>query len=288
MRHYNWSKKQRRAYHRLRSGIYFHKEEWMRFLTLTSAPDMKRSLEDSWLLLHKRMIRVKPIDLVNGGYMNRVNAHLKYSINDEDEFNEPLSYFEYFKVKTCEGASGVYHILYFGNYYPLRWLNEQWKDITGTAYMIDIKEIKDEINDVERLSKYCVEQYVAGQSKFVSFSTSKNWCFPGYIDVWNNLKCRYTYIRETPLIYKINGRDIEITKWFDKEACVYGFESYIDFYAGRGVGQLILEDFGFNYDWTQYDTEKRAPLPVVFTSYREKNGKRIEKYGIKRNKKECG
>lgn len=283
MSYSKWGQKQRRAMHRLRAGIYFHKEERMRFLTFTSAPDMIRNIEEAWYLMHKRMIRVKPIDLVNGGYMTHSEAVSKYRIKDESEFDEPLSYFEYFKVKTSEGANGVYHMLFFGNYYPVIWLSDQWRDITGTAYMIDIQEVKDKIDDVDSLSKYCVNQYVNGQSEFVSFSTSKNWCFPGYINVWNSLKRRYTYKRETPLRIKVNGEYIEIDTWFDKEACIYGFESYIDFYAGRGVGQLELEDFGFDYDWDNFVFKDRVASPVVFTSYRKENKERIEKYGIKGN-----
>jgi hypothetical protein len=207
------------------SGIYYHFGEKMRFMTLTSVNDMKRSLEDSFYTLHKRMIRVKPIDFFNEGYLSE--EYLRDIFPDESLWFDPVGAFDYIKIKTSEGVSGVFHILFFGFYYPKGWLQDNWYDITGSAYIVDIRESESIVGDADGLAGYCIEQYTAGQSEFISFSTSKNWCFPGYVKVWNSLKRRYTYMLDEP----VDMGNFILYKWTDTDSCIEGFKSIIDEYA---------------------------------------------------------
>ena len=99
---------------------------------------------------------------------------------------EPLR-FEYIKVETEEGVQGVFHVLYFGDYIPQKWLSDAWKEITGSAYVVDIRACKDTVKSPKRLARYCVAQYVSGQTAFVRFSWSWGWVGKGFVKVWKTL-----------------------------------------------------------------------------------------------------
>lgn len=236
------------------SGMYYHKEEILRFLTLTTAPGMNYSLEKCWKLFYLRLKRVRPIDFVKGGWLTLDYVENIFNITEDWELFEPLSYFVYIKIVTSEGVTGVYHILYFGHYYPAYWLSEQWEDITGTAYHIDIQQCKGAVYDSEKLAKYCVNQYVAGQPEFERYSTSKGWCFKGYIDVWNNIKRRNRYERDKPIVHM----DFEVKYWYDMKAVVNSFQSWVDDIKGVGVGQRRIDDYDGNSNYFKnfYNVEK--------------------------------
>lgn len=89
--------------------------------------------------------------------------------------------FDYLKIETYEGANGVFHILYFGDYIPQKWLSDNWKDITETAYIVDIRAVRKGVYNSKKLASYCVSQYCSGQSKFVRYSWSWGWCFRGFV-----------------------------------------------------------------------------------------------------------
>ncbi len=228
----NWSRKQKRCFHRMMSGIYRHRKEILRFLTLTSAPDMKRNLADSFNVLLRRMKRIKPIDFMNKGYLT-LDALEHIFGENEGLWFESLSYFEYLKVRTEEGYDGVFHILYYGSYYPQGWLSEQWKDITGSARGVDIRQCKSKPYERVNLASYCINQYVAGQSEFVSYFTSKHWCIPGYIKLWNELKklCRVPIDKP----YRIKN-DFYVKDKIDFEYLMNVYHAMIDAYDPDGKG----------------------------------------------------
>lgn len=228
----NWSRKQKRCFHRLMSGLYRHRDEALRFLTLTSAPDMKRSIGDSFNVLIRRMKRIRPIDFVDLGYLTLDAVQHLYGYNEEAWF-EPLSDFEYLKVKTNEGFDGVFHILYYGSYFPQGWLSEQWEDITGTARGVDIRQCKRKPYDLVNLASYCINQYVAGQIEFVSYFTSNDWCIPGYVHLWNELKklC-HKPIEEA----YINEFGMFIDKEVDFDRLMDVYHSFIDDYLIDNCG----------------------------------------------------
>lgn len=178
-----WDRKQRRAYHRILSGLRVHRGERLRFLTLTTAENMQRDLRSAWRVLKERIRRLTPARLVKMGYIELKDVK-KYYPNKP--LNEPLR-FEYLKVETAEGVAGVLHVLYFGDYIPQKWLSDVWKEITGTAYIVDIRACKDPVKSPKRLARYCVAQYVSGQTAFIRFSWSWGWVGKGFVKVWRIL-----------------------------------------------------------------------------------------------------
>ena len=178
-----WTKKQRRAYHRILSGLRVHRGERLRFLTLTTAENMQRDLRSAWRVLKERIRRLTPLRLVKMGYLSLKDVRKYYSSKPLDE---PLK-FEYLKVETDEGVAGVLHILYFGDFIPQKWLSDVWKEITGSAYIVDIRACKDPVKSPKRLARYCVAQYVSGQTAFVRFSWSWGWVGKGFVKVWKVL-----------------------------------------------------------------------------------------------------
>ena len=208
------------------SGLYRHRNEILRFLTLTSAPGMKRNMADSFSVLLRRMKRVKPIDFVNGGYLT-LDALEHLFGSDEASWFEPLSTFEYLKVRTDEGYDGVFHILYYGSYFPQGWLSEQWRDITGSSRGVDIRQCKRKPYDRVNLASYCINQYVSGQSEFVSYFTSKNWCIPGYVKLWSDLK----KLCKEPLDEQYYVDDVDVDKKVDFDFLINVYHCMIDDYV---------------------------------------------------------
>src|SRR5574340_1523249 len=98
----SWTKKQKRAYHRAKSGIkvagLLHAP--VKHLILTTSPEGQyRNLSSDFQVLRKRVQR-------------------KFGV-----------LLPYFKVETNEGY-GVLHVLYRAKQYlPQQWLSIQWSDI---------------------------------------------------------------------------------------------------------------------------------------------------------------
>lgn len=176
-----WSRQERRAYQRIRSGLEKHKGERLRFITLTTAPGMKRSLQEAFRALVVRIRRKTPLELSEEGYVERKKLHYYYP---GKRLTEGLK-FDYFRVRvSSEGVSGVIHILYFGDYIPQEWLSNAWEDLTGSAYVVDIRACKRGVGNTRRLSAYCISQYVASQKGEKHFSWSWGWCFRGFVWAW--------------------------------------------------------------------------------------------------------
>ena len=54
----SWSKKQKRCFHRIMSGIYKHKLERLRFLTLTSPENMSKDIQECFRVLKEKKTSV--------------------------------------------------------------------------------------------------------------------------------------------------------------------------------------------------------------------------------------
>lgn len=177
-----WNKKQKRAYSRLRSGFRIHKGERLRFISLTSKEGMVRDINEAYGVLVKRIRRIRVIDLVKQGYLHIQDIHKFYP---GKKLIDTLR-FEYFKVRTNEGQEGVLHIIYVGDYIPQKWLSDNWKDITGVAYIVDIRACKEGIKNTKRLAKYCISQYITGGqgTTFERYSWSWGWIFRGAMWWW--------------------------------------------------------------------------------------------------------
>lgn len=147
-----WTKKQKRAYHRAKSGIKVSQilHIPVKHLVLTTSPiAYNRNIANDFQVLRKRIYR---------------------------QFGYLLSYF---MVHTNEGY-GVLHILYRSKrYLPQKWISNQWQQIHKSSY-IYIKEIPDD--DVAR---YIVTQYVADQgTSYVRCSWSHTWVCRGFVRAW--------------------------------------------------------------------------------------------------------
>jgi len=176
-----WTSAQRACYYAIRSGLLCHNGNSLRFLTLTSTVDMKRSISDCFKVLVNRIERMTPLKFIERGVIPK--SKLAYYFPDLD--HKKSLKLDYLYVLTSEGASGVLHVLYFGDYLNEMWLKDNWEDITGGARQLFIENIKDSETNVKEVAKYIVNQnkifgYVAGQSKYVRHSYSKNWVYRGW------------------------------------------------------------------------------------------------------------
>jgi len=156
----SWTKKQRRAFQRILSGL--KRSQYLgqpiRFMTLTSA------LQGRWLFLNRDFsVLVK-----------RIKKH--------------FGQFDYFKIKTNEG-NGVLHVLYRGGYIPQKWLSRNWEQIHG-AKIVDIRLFR---SGGKRLARYISSQYLAGQTGFVRMSWSWKWVAKGFVKVWYHLIKTFGY-----------------------------------------------------------------------------------------------
>jgi len=158
------TKQQRKAYHRIASGIYARSAySWrLRFLTLTLKEGSKNDIHECFRILKERIRR-------------------------------KFSTFEYFAVKIEEARPHM-HLVYFGSFMLQRWLRDAWQDITGDSFVVDIRSTKGPINDAQKLAGYCISQYVTCQEGgTIRFSKSKNWLPVHWQKVWKGLLrvCNY-------------------------------------------------------------------------------------------------
>jgi hypothetical protein len=149
----NWTQKQKRAYHRIKSGVKVAhiKNKKIKHLILTTSPaGANRNLCGDFQTLRKRILR---------------------------KFNILIAYC---MVHTNEG-NGVLHVLLTGDYLPQYWLSKQWEEIHKSSYVY----IKDTPYNV---AGYITSQYIANQqTSFQRCSWSHNWVCKGFVKQWKYL-----------------------------------------------------------------------------------------------------
>lgn len=144
---------------------------------------MKKNIGDAFNLLNREIKQLTPKKLYKQGYLTLGQVRYYYGYKKiHKEFP-----FEFIRVRTDEGFAGVFHVLFFGEYIPIEWLRDTWYRITGSSYEVDIRQCRDGVYDSKKLSIYCVNQYVAGQDKYVKFYTSSDW-------ICSNWKSLFNYI----------------------------------------------------------------------------------------------
>jgi hypothetical protein len=174
-----WDKKQKRAYHRAKSGIkvsdILHLPVKHLILT-TSYEGSARNISNDFQTLRKSIFR---------------------------KFGVLLSYF---MVHTNEG-NGVLHVLYRSDkYLPQKWLSSEWQRIHKSSYVY-IKEVPD--TDIAR---YVVTQYVADQgSSYQRCSWSHSWVCKGFVKAWKR-HLRWFHQWQT----KLNLTFIDLLNKWDK------------------------------------------------------------------------
>lgn len=169
-------KKRRRLYQRIKSGLSWHHGERLKFITLTSPEMPNRALGDAWRALHERIRR-----------STRLKMHFRgaplHVYRDRPLLG--LIDFDYIKVETREGL-GVLHILYFGDYIPVRWLQEVWNEVRG-AWNVNIQQTRAQVGNTRRLASYILGQYITGQDALVRQSWGRGWVFQGFVGTWRAL-----------------------------------------------------------------------------------------------------
>ena len=157
-----WSRKQRRAYHRVLSGLEVARafNERVRFITLTSSPSSPEDIHSSFSKLVKRIRRL-------------------------------YGKFEYFAVRE-ETSSGLIHVhlLYRGSYIPRDWLSSVWAEI-HKAPIVWIREVDLKRDSKKKIAGYLVK-YLA-KNLLGRFWASWNWVFRGFVKFWKMIIEHYGY-----------------------------------------------------------------------------------------------
>lgn len=203
-----FSKRQRRAYMRLKSGLTLgdHRKERLCFMTLSTQYDLSQP--------EKRLNRIKKLNYAFTKLKQKTERYLqsrtyekycrrhklepyeihgcKKSVKYLETYKKFRFKFKYFKVKTSEGG-GVLHIAFRKAWYvpkiPYEWLSKQWVKIWG-AWNVSISQIKP--RNVDRLSMYMVGQYFAKQS-VLRMSYGQSWVYLGFRKTFQHLIEVYGY-----------------------------------------------------------------------------------------------
>jgi len=158
-----YTKKQRRAFQRLMSGLTVGKSrrERLRFMTLTSSPEAK------------------------GHNLNADFRALKMHIQRRYHFK-----MKYWKIRTNEG-NGVLHIVFRGKYLPQKWLSDQWAEIHKSP-IVDIRSLYETRKGLQGIVYYLIGSYLAKQS-FERMSWGYSWVFPAFVKSWKGLIEKYGF-----------------------------------------------------------------------------------------------
>jgi hypothetical protein len=187
-----YTKKQRRAFQRLMSGLTVGKSrrERLRFLTLTSSTESKgRNLNADFRTLKMRILR-------------KFRFKMKY-----------------WKIRTNEG-NGVLHIVFRGKYIPQEWFSEQWADVHKSP-IVDIRSLRETRKGLTGTVFYLVGNYLARQS-FERMSWGYSWVFPAFVRSWRCLVEKYGIKRGLELWNKllcgsfVVTRQVRLTRFMPK------------------------------------------------------------------------
>jgi len=174
-----WTRKQKRCYHRAMSGleVAYVLNEHVRFLTLTSAPASPSDIHKSFSKFVKRARR---------------------------KFGK----FEYIAVKEETGSGLIHlHILYRGSYMEQEWISKTWEEIHAAPVVwiecVDLKRTKK-----NKIAAYLVK-YLA-KDPLGRYWCSHNWVFRGFVKFWKAVVQHYGYSRKTLILWQnfLHGNSI--------------------------------------------------------------------------------
>lgn len=177
-----YTKKQRRAFQRLMSGLTVGKSrrERLRFMTLTSSPEsLGRKLNADFRALKMRIYR---------------KFHFKM---------------KYWKIRTNEG-NGVLHIIFRGKYVPQKWLSEQWAEI-HKSLIVDIRSLYETKRGLRGIAFYLIGNYLTKQS-FERMSWGYSWVFPAFVGCWKRLIEKYGFKQALFLWDRLLGSQFTVTR----------------------------------------------------------------------------
>jgi len=181
-----WSRKQKRCYHRALSGLEVAHalNNHVRFITLTSAPDSPENIHNSFSKLVKRIRR---------------------------QFGE----FEYFAVRETTVSGLVHiHLLCRGSYIPQEWLSNAWAEI-HRAPVVWIKHVDLKRDSKKKIASYLVK-YLA-KDPLGRFWASWNWVFKGFVKFWKMVVEHFGYGPTTISMWKqfLWGQNMILDYMFD-------------------------------------------------------------------------
>jgi len=162
-------RKNGRLYYMIKDGLTVHACDQIRFLTLTSSKDAPDDIIYSLKRLVQAARRVTPLALYSAGYLTKYAFETYY-----DDYEAGLKV-EYCGCVTSEG-NGVVHLLVAGDYIPVRWLRERWKEYHNSTQLV-IKKLRPA--DLDRTSAYILGQYLSNQNGYVRGIHSRGWVYPG-------------------------------------------------------------------------------------------------------------
>ena len=171
-----------RLFHRMTSGLKWHRDKHLRHMVLTSSPlSNEEELNKHKKALVKRIERLTIKKLIKKGYLEESKVKHYYG---KKEWNEPLE-FIYFSVRTGEGVSGVWHIAWFGDFIPHKWLSEQWDELHQAKNVSLVDHGK--IRSSHKLVGYFLSHYFKGQDKIKHISWSWKWLKKGSVGKWKKM-----------------------------------------------------------------------------------------------------
>lgn len=204
-----YTKKQKRAYMRLRAGatLAIDRKERLQFLTLSTrydraAPEKRLSrlkkMNNAFTKL-KQQIEWDWQKKIYIRYCKKhhltpwVKHHNKKTVKYPAIWEKCFVKFRYFKIKTTEGG-GVMHIVFRKGYnvpkLDTRWLQRIWGKLWDSPQGTDIHDIP--YKDAEKVGFYLVNQYVAGQP-FLRCSSSYYWVYQGFTRSFRHIIEVYGY-----------------------------------------------------------------------------------------------
>jgi hypothetical protein len=199
------SRKKRRAYHRLRTGLEFHFGKILRFITLTLVAGSLNDIHKCFRVIKERIRRLTPNKLRQQdteGYFT--DAIMRRLFGDKDRWDKPLK-FEYFSV-IISGERPHMHILYVGDWLPHAWLKKVWLEITGDSDIVDIRIVKQGIYNSKRLAGYVLNQYILNQDGDIRFQMSQGWTWRGMVRDWKHAV--KTKTRKERGLYKVDFKGL--------------------------------------------------------------------------------
>lgn len=189
-----WNKKQKRGYHRIQSVLQYWQANGFQVL---------------WVML----------STAEGGNAGKLAYHHQVL---RQRVERKLDYpgLQHYQVRTSEG-NGVLHIFWAWRaldgfrrrsfYADQAWLGRQWEGIHG-ATMVWIARVKAGRASQNKISRYCMSQYVSGQAgyEYMSWSWGRTFGFP-MVACWRWLKRKAGYHRSNLLLWWrifLSGGDI--------------------------------------------------------------------------------
>jgi hypothetical protein len=274
-KHGRFTKKQKRHYMRLKSGMTLAeaRKERLCFLMLTTRYDKNQP--------KKRLERIKHQNYAFTKLKQKIERYLQKAMYERHCRKNKLSPYElhgakksvkypnlyarfkfkfkYFKLKTREGG-GVMHIVFRKAYnvpkIPFEWLSAQWSKIWGSP-RVNISEIK--VRNSHKLSMYLVGQYFAKQP-VIRMSYGLHWVYPGFTKSFKHTIEVYGFKRAIEVWDKrMKNSDLPIT----------GRQAKFRF---RKLSGKTLGTIGFGCPATLQSTLDSVRFWEIFGGYLASNG----------------